>query len=533
MLSKKGISPLIATVLVLGFVIILAALVFTWGGDLFKAMQQDTATTSQARIACNNFINLDINAIYDTEHLYISIDNKNAQSLAGFKLRAYLNDNGNTDVQTFDNGPPVGAYGISTFGFADFVTLEDGFSSEHVYQIGVFAKVQLDNGAVQTCEQEFEVQVAQTVLASVVSVPVEEELVEEEPVEEEPAVNPSGLSGHLTEAFSGPSFSVPSGFSADVLLAYQIYFGFFPYIHPTLWPNVEPIVNGGSGSLSCTELANLLGGNRGLPQCVTGMYSDNPADGALFRNHYDAVALGDHLEEVVSDTLALPGGYDYIIIDYESWFATWPALDAMGEGEYYQHTSRALCNHYRGSCSEAQAQADFESSAGYFLQQTVNKANQYRPGVKWGLYSYPLRFSQWRWDNFAGEIRSSHDQLAPLWDSLEVFTPSYYLYDDEPYQELRTNLAEAVRLSGNKEILFFEMHRYHPGRYPSSDARSLSDCSSLPDLLSPTSVETVVDVAVEGGADGVIFWINSLCEEDEAFFENCIGPAITSVARCT
>ena len=35
-MNKKGISPLIASVLLIGFTIVLAFLVFKWGGELFE-----------------------------------------------------------------------------------------------------------------------------------------------------------------------------------------------------------------------------------------------------------------------------------------------------------------------------------------------------------------------------------------------------------------------------------------------------------------------------------------------------------------
>ncbi len=52
--NKRGISPLIATVLLIGFTIVLAALVFQWGGQLFKSIQTQTGCESQGRIACTS-----------------------------------------------------------------------------------------------------------------------------------------------------------------------------------------------------------------------------------------------------------------------------------------------------------------------------------------------------------------------------------------------------------------------------------------------------------------------------------------------
>lgn len=54
MRNKKGISPLIATVLLIGFTIVLAALVMRWGGTLFKTTTQTTGCESLGRLQCTS-----------------------------------------------------------------------------------------------------------------------------------------------------------------------------------------------------------------------------------------------------------------------------------------------------------------------------------------------------------------------------------------------------------------------------------------------------------------------------------------------
>src|SRR3989338_8508658 len=58
--NKKGISPLIATVLIIGFTIVLAALVITWGTKLFQTTVSQTETTSKFSLACTTGLSLDI-----------------------------------------------------------------------------------------------------------------------------------------------------------------------------------------------------------------------------------------------------------------------------------------------------------------------------------------------------------------------------------------------------------------------------------------------------------------------------------------
>lgn len=65
--NKKGISPLIATVLLIGFTIVLAALVFQWGGQLFKSIQTQTGCESQGRISCTSNVAITLgNVVFTT-----------------------------------------------------------------------------------------------------------------------------------------------------------------------------------------------------------------------------------------------------------------------------------------------------------------------------------------------------------------------------------------------------------------------------------------------------------------------------------
>ena len=49
---RKGISPLIATVLIIGFTVALAAIIMTWGTTFSKGIQKSTETTTDEQMAC-------------------------------------------------------------------------------------------------------------------------------------------------------------------------------------------------------------------------------------------------------------------------------------------------------------------------------------------------------------------------------------------------------------------------------------------------------------------------------------------------
>ena len=53
-MSKKGVSALIETVLIIGFTIVLAVLVMTWGTDFFKKMTINTGQQVETATGCTS-----------------------------------------------------------------------------------------------------------------------------------------------------------------------------------------------------------------------------------------------------------------------------------------------------------------------------------------------------------------------------------------------------------------------------------------------------------------------------------------------
>ena len=52
-MNKKGISPLIATVLIIGFTVALAAVIITWGGRFIQQTQDDVDRSTQVGLMCS------------------------------------------------------------------------------------------------------------------------------------------------------------------------------------------------------------------------------------------------------------------------------------------------------------------------------------------------------------------------------------------------------------------------------------------------------------------------------------------------
>jgi flagellin-like protein len=119
-MSKQGISPLIATVLVIGFTIILAALAITWGTGLFEDIQSDADTQAQLTKCTTLMTGVTLKGATTNElaadkgkDYWVIIDNNNAQGLAlqNISLRIYYGDEG--EVSSCTAVPSTVAAGVA------------------------------------------------------------------------------------------------------------------------------------------------------------------------------------------------------------------------------------------------------------------------------------------------------------------------------------------------------------------------------------------------------------------------------------
>ncbi len=100
-LNKKGISPLIATVLLIGFTVALAGVVITWGGGFIKNITSSTEERTESTLACAGDLNFEITKVncgrkdgVDVgpevdEQSKITIDNKGSVKLESVVFRFF------------------------------------------------------------------------------------------------------------------------------------------------------------------------------------------------------------------------------------------------------------------------------------------------------------------------------------------------------------------------------------------------------------------------------------------------------------
>lgn len=137
MINKKGISPLIATVLIIGFTVALAAVIMVWGSDFIKGTTDDVAKTTEMQLACTNA---------DFEIIECNLDTVTIENTGAITLKFIIrNENG---ALSATNLPAVG---LNSLQISDPIICpgKDGNCGE---SITVFPVVTID-GVETTCTQ--------------------------------------------------------------------------------------------------------------------------------------------------------------------------------------------------------------------------------------------------------------------------------------------------------------------------------------------------------------------------------------------
>jgi len=161
MYNKKGVSPLIATVLIIGFTIALAAVVMTWGGGFVRKTTEETEASADLVLKCATQVTYDIKTATRPSTLdgegavTATIENRGNIDVTALMFRFYSDgnvagsfDTGNVPVGVTYTGP----IGLSAFGVDTFV-IPDSEIGNRVDEVEVIAKIDNPKGGDFTCGQ--------------------------------------------------------------------------------------------------------------------------------------------------------------------------------------------------------------------------------------------------------------------------------------------------------------------------------------------------------------------------------------------
>jgi flagellin-like protein len=97
--NKRGISPLIATVLLVSFVVILAIVILLWGKEYVTELMEKRGEVAAIKLKCEN-IEIEVLGIQDGK---LSIRNTGPDVLAGLVLKY-------SEVGAMDLNEPIASY---------------------------------------------------------------------------------------------------------------------------------------------------------------------------------------------------------------------------------------------------------------------------------------------------------------------------------------------------------------------------------------------------------------------------------------
>ncbi len=147
-LNKKAISPLIATVLLIGATIALAALVMIWSQNLFTTTTERTGSQAETQIKCTSYVSFSItkSCIDSTTTAKITIDNNNEQPIEGFKAKVYDVDGAAIVTDAIASPNNLGAWSRKEY---------DIPISGSVDAIDMLPMIKLESGTTVTCGQRY------------------------------------------------------------------------------------------------------------------------------------------------------------------------------------------------------------------------------------------------------------------------------------------------------------------------------------------------------------------------------------------
>lgn len=149
--NKKGISPLIATVLIIGFTVALAAVIMVWGQGFIKGMQEKTEAGADVQLTCAQDV---VVAVSDAciipavapavpTQLKVTVKNDGNKDLSTLTLRVYESA---SKIATVNLGA------LTAFGVNTFTATPTGITVGSIQQVEVVPQVMI-SGKPVACAQ--------------------------------------------------------------------------------------------------------------------------------------------------------------------------------------------------------------------------------------------------------------------------------------------------------------------------------------------------------------------------------------------
>lgn len=158
-MDRKGIGAVITFALIIGFAVVLSALIFEWGDTFAEKLTRGTEESSEEANTC--FQNIDIvirYSCYNSTGNYtdVQVENFMEDELSGLAFRTVFTDR-SADVTNIDSGSTdpeivLGSVPLEGFGLDLYRIKYDGEKTPS--EIHVLPKITLRDGKQVTCEKK-------------------------------------------------------------------------------------------------------------------------------------------------------------------------------------------------------------------------------------------------------------------------------------------------------------------------------------------------------------------------------------------
>jgi flagellin-like protein len=139
---KRGISPLVATVLLIGFVIVLLIIIMLWGRGYIEEIKEKEGKISEQKLSCVSDIAIDIGGVNIVgNNLNVIIENKK-EKIDGFTFRC-TEQSGNINIVNLD-------YGLDAYSIASFTVV----CSSTTKQVDIIPKLIIGKGVYEPCSAQ-------------------------------------------------------------------------------------------------------------------------------------------------------------------------------------------------------------------------------------------------------------------------------------------------------------------------------------------------------------------------------------------
>lgn len=131
--SKKAISPLITTVLLIGFVVAIAVVVIFWGRSITEEIKGKEGPRAEGKLSCETSVSIDIQDTSDlsstgTDAVSVTVENNNEQFINDFTGRISGSDGvsvskANTPLEAYSSRKLVFYYDSSEVGTPETIDI--------------------------------------------------------------------------------------------------------------------------------------------------------------------------------------------------------------------------------------------------------------------------------------------------------------------------------------------------------------------------------------------------------------------------